>query len=300
LTLTERIRAGVLLLDGAMGTELQSAGLATGETGDWWNVAYPERVTRVHDAYRDAGADVLTTNSFGAHRRALARYGFADRVADVNRAAAHLARRAIREGQFVLGAIGPSGPLFDPRDDGRLAELRDEYRLRAAALLEGGADGVLIETMTDLREAAAAVEAARDAGAPLVAATMSFTRFADGSLRAVTGAWPGDAARALRDAGADIVGANCGTAMALPDFALVAAQMRLAAPGPVVVQPNAGEPVWRQGKAVYGLEPADFAEGMLVVLDAGAAIVGGCCGTTPAHIAALRRELDGRTSDAGR
>jgi 5-methyltetrahydrofolate--homocysteine methyltransferase len=276
-----------VVADGAMGTELQRAGLAIGECGDRWNLEHPERLLAIHRAYIDAGSDAITTNSFGANRWVLARYGLADQVEAVNRSAAALARQAAGRDACVLGDIGPCGGFLRPLGDVDPEALRVEFVRQARALLEGGADGVIIETMSAIEELMIAIGAAREAGAPLVIASMAFDRLANGKLRTMMGVDPEKAAKAAVEAGADIVGANCGTQMATADFARLVAAFRQATDRPIVVQANAGSPELIDGRAVYRLTPEAFAEGMREVVAAGAAVVGGCCGTTPAHIAAL-------------
>lgn len=287
--LLELIARRVAVLDGAMGTELQARGLPPGESGDWWSVSQPDHIRAIHAAYRDAGCDILTTNSFGANIWVLDRLGHADQVEAVNRAAAELAVSVAGPGMTVLGDIGPSGQLIEPLGPVSIPQLHREFERQARALLEGGAAGIIVETMSSLEEAVAAVEASRTAGAGVVVAMMAFSRLPNGRLRTMMGVAPEEAARALCDAGAALVGANCGAHMGFDAFATAVALMRSAVDVPVAALPNAGQPRWEGGRAVYDLGPASFAEGMRAIIDAGAAVVGGCCGTTPAHVAALRR-----------
>ena len=285
-------RQRVVLGDGGMGTELQAAGLAPGESGERWNLEHPERVEAIQRAYVEAGSEFIITNTFGANPWVLGRYGLADRVAEVNRAAATIARRAAGD-RGVLGDIGPFGGLLKPLGEIGLDEVRAAFLGQARALTAGGVDGIIIETMSALEEALAAVEAAKQAGAALVVASMAFDRTPRGGIRTMMGVAPADAARALAGAGADVVGANCGTRMTAPDFVETVRAMTAAVSVPIIVQSNAGQPDLVDGRAVYRLAPADFASGMREVIAAGAAIVGGCCGTTPAHIASLRALLRG-------
>ncbi len=291
MTLLELVAERIVVLDGAMGTELQARGLPPGESGDWWSVAHPDRVKPVHQAYLDAGSDAVTTNSFGANVWVLDRYGYADRVEAVNRAAARLASEVIGPDRFVLGDIGPSGVLVEPLGPASVEQLRHEFGRQAAALIDGGAHGLIVETMSDLQEASVAVAAARAAGGTCVIGSMTFSPLPNGRLRTMMGIAPETAARELRAAGADIVGVNCGAHMSFDACAEAVRLMRGACDAPILVMPNAGAPRVEGGRAIYDLSPAQFAEGMRVVIEAGAALVGGCCGTTPAHIAALRRSL---------
>jgi 5-methyltetrahydrofolate--homocysteine methyltransferase len=273
--------------DGAMGTELQRAGLEAGTCGDAWNLDHPDRVERIHRSYVDAGSEAIITNSFGSNRWVLGRYGLADKVESINRAAAEIALRAVEGRAKVLGDIGPFGGFLAPLGDVPAHQVGEAFERQAYALLEGGAAGIIIETMTALDEAVAAVEAARRAGAPFVAACMSYDRLRDGSIRTMMGVAPAQAARALADAGADAVGANCGTKLEPADFARIVELMREEVPLPIVIEPNAGQPELSGLHVVYRLSPEDFAGAMREVVSAGASIVGGCCGTTPAHIRAL-------------
>ncbi len=281
------VARGTVIGDGAMGTELQRAGLEIGECGERWVLEHPERIEAIHAAYLAAGSQAIITNSFGANRWVLGRYGLADRVEDVNREAAAIARRAAGSAALVLGDIGPFGGFLRPLGDVDAADLEAEFVRQAGALLEGGADGIVIETMSALEEVVAAVRAARRAGARLVAASLAFDRLPNGNLRTMMGVSPEQAARALAAEGADVVGANCGTRMGTADFARVVQAFLSAARLPVMIQANAGTPELVEGRAVYRLSPDEFAAGMLEVVAAGARLVGGCCGTTPAHIAAL-------------
>jgi 5-methyltetrahydrofolate--homocysteine methyltransferase len=280
-----------VIVDGAMGTELQLAGLGLGECGSAWNLDHPERLTAIHSAYIEAGCDAVITNSFGANRWVLGRYGLERRVEEVNRSAARVARRATGDGVCVLGDLGPCGGLLPPLGAVDPVELLAEFTRQARALVEGGADGIIIETMTAVEEMTIAVRAARAAASPLVIASMAFDRLPNGLIRTMMGVAPEKAAQAAIDAGADIVGANCGTSMATGDFARVVEAFRRVTDRPVIVQANAGTPELVDGRAVYSLSPEAFAAGMAEVVAAGASLVGGCCGTTPAHIAELARRF---------
>jgi 5-methyltetrahydrofolate--homocysteine methyltransferase len=275
--------------DGAMGTELQQAGLPIGESGDRWSIEHPDRLLAIHQAYVASGSEAIITNSFGANRWVLRRYGLDGEVAAVNQAAARVARQAAGSTVCVLGDVGPCGGFLRPLGEVEPGVLEAEFARQARALLEGGADGIIIETMTALEELTIAVRAARAAGAQLVIASMAFDRLPNGHVRTMMGVRPEAAASAAVEAGADIVGANCGTHMTTADFATVVAAFRTATDRPLMIQANAGTPELEGGRAVYRLSPDDFARGMAQVVAAGAAIVGGCCGTTPAHIRALAR-----------
>jgi 5-methyltetrahydrofolate--homocysteine methyltransferase len=291
MNLLDLCAAGLVVGDGAMGTELQRAGLAIGECGDRWNLEHPGRILAIHEAYIAAGSQAIITNSFGANRWVLGRYGLADRVVAVNRAAAIAAKRAAGEAVCVLGDIGPCGGFIRPLGDVDAGELEAEFTAQAGALLEGGADGIIIETMSALDELRVAIRAARAAKAPFIVASMAFDVVPNGNIRTMMGVSPEQAANAGADEGADVVGANCGTRITAADFERVTAAFRQTTDRPIMIQSNAGSPELVDGRAVYRLTPDEFADGMRAVVTAGANIVGGCCGTTPAHIAALARRL---------
>ena len=295
-TLIERCRSRRVLSDGAMGTELQRAGLEIGDLGERWNLEAPDRVAAIHRAYLDAGAEVITTNSFSANPWVLGRYRLAADVDRVNRAAAVIARKAAGAGAVVLGDIGPFGGLLAPLGEVAIDDVSASFGRQARALLDGGADGIIVETMSAIEEAVAAVRAACEAGAPVVVASMAFERRGKAGLRTMMGVAPADAARALAAAGAAVVGANCGTGLDVADFGEIADAMRDASGLPVIVQPNAGRPQLVDGRAVYVMSPETFATGVAAIAGRHTGIVGGCCGTTPAHIAALAAGLSSVTT----
>lgn len=306
--LVRAARERVLVADGAMGTELQAAGLEPGACGELWNVDHPERVQRVHERYRAAGAGVLLTNTFGSSRIGLARHDLAGRAAELTRAAVGIARRAGGTA-WVLGDIGPFGGFLKPVGDTPVAEAEDAFAEQARALVEAGVDGIVVETIGALDELLLAVRAARDAGAALVIGSVAFDATRAG-IRTLTGATPEQAARALRDAGADMVGANCGTGLGMEDYAEIVRRYRATAPEqPVWVKPNAGQPHMAAGGdgVAYDASPRHLASAARLLVHAGAAVIGGCCGTTPEHIAAIAHATsggdyganDGAAGDAG-
>jgi 5-methyltetrahydrofolate--homocysteine methyltransferase len=280
-----------LLGDGATGTQLQLRGLAPGAAGELWNVDQPDLVQQVHQAYLTAGSDLLTTNTFGGSSFVLAGHGAATRVRELNLAGARLARETAGERAWVLGDMGPFGGLLEPLGEALPEEVTLAFRTQADALLEGGADLLLVETMSDPAEAALAVQAAKAAGAEFVIATYAFQQSAVG-YRTMMGAGVPAALAAVIEAGADAVGANCGTELSLADYAKLTAELSAAAAGrPVIVQPNAGSPRLVDGRVCYDESAAQFAAAVPQFLPAGARIVGGCCGSTPAHIAAMAARL---------
>jgi 5-methyltetrahydrofolate--homocysteine methyltransferase len=292
MTLVRRLAGRVLVADGAMGTQLQRAGLPIGTGGEIWNLDLPDRVLAIHAAYLDAGSDIVLTNTFGATRWVLERHGLEGRLAELNRAAARIARTAAGPSRLVLGDLGPTGQLLEPLGPVTRAELRADAMARCRALLEEGVDGIICETLTAADEAAIAVEAALEAGAPCVIASFAFDKRPNGRVRTMMGVAPAEAAQRARAAGAALAGANCGTGLDVGDFAALAGELAVASGLPVMIQPNAGQPRLEDGRAVYDMSEEAFAKGMEAVLHAGAAVVGGCCGTGPAHIRALRALVD--------
>jgi 5-methyltetrahydrofolate--homocysteine methyltransferase len=278
-----------LVCDGGMGTQLQALGLPPGASGEVWNAEEPGNVRRVHLSYLDAGADLLITNTFGGTSLALLLHGLdPSRAAELNRAGARLAREVAGDRAFVLGDMGPFGGLLAPVGDAEPGAVTVAFLEQARALLEGGADALLVETMSDPAELALAVEAARKAGARRVVATGTFQATPDG-YRTMMGTDVAGMVEAALDAGADVVGANCGTRLSLEDYLALVPQLVARARGkPVLVQPNAGSPELQpDGSVRYPAGHAEFAAAVPRLLATGARIVGGCCGTGPAHIAAV-------------
>jgi 5-methyltetrahydrofolate--homocysteine methyltransferase len=288
-TLAELLAAGgPLVADGGMGTQLQLFGLAPGAPPESWNLDAPDRVRDAHRAYLDAGAAIILTNTFGASPPRLALHGIEARCAEVNRAAARLAREAANAAPqpvVVAGSLGPTGLLLEPLGPLSCDDAADAFARQAAALLDGGVDALWIETMSDLREVQAAIEGARRAWAeaPLVA-TLSF----DTHGRTLMGVAPQQAALVLSGLGLAALGGNCGVGPGELQAAIMA--MKATAPAAVLVaKPNAGTPRWQAGRAVYDLTPEAFATAAGRLVAAGARIVGGCCGSGPAHIRAWAR-----------
>ena len=292
MTLLQRVAERVLVSDGGMGTELQRAGLPIGTGGERWNLDHPERVSAIHAAYLDAGSDIVLTNTFGATRWVLERNGLVGRLDEINRAAARIARAAAGPGRLVLGDLGPAGQLLEPLGPVSRAALKADALARCRALVEEGVDGIICETLTALDEAEIAVEAALESGAPCVVASFAFDKRSKGGVRTMMGVRPSEAAMCAHRAGAALAGANCGTNLDVGDFAALAGELAAASGAPVMIQPNAGQPRLEDGRAVYDMNGEEFARGMEEVLRAGAAIVGGCCGTGPKHIRALRALVD--------
>jgi 5-methyltetrahydrofolate--homocysteine methyltransferase len=299
-SLRERIGQGVFLLDGAMGTQLFARGVEVGACNDYLNVKSPDVVCEVHRAYLDAGSDAVLTNTFGANKVALKRHGLADQAQRINQAGARIARRAAGGKKYVLGDIGPSGEFLEPLGALKAQELKDAFAEQARALLAGGVDGLIIETMTALDEIAVAIEAARSVCGDLpLFASMSFDR-AGSDFKTMMGVDVASAVGKIVSLGVDAVGFNCGTAT-LDEYVELAERLVAAASSAsnevlVFAEPNAGKPELVDGKAIYRVSPEDFASAAKKIHSAGVNIIGGCCGTGPEHIAAVSKRL--RVGDA--
>jgi 5-methyltetrahydrofolate--homocysteine methyltransferase len=287
----ERLRAGeVLLSDGAWGTELQKMGLPAGSCPEEWNVSHPDEVRRLVRGYLDAGADMVLTNSFGGTRFRLRRHGFAERVGEFNQAAARLSKEAAAPyGAFVVASVGPTGEFVEPLGLVTEQEMKEAFREQIQALKDGGADAIVVETVFALEEMRLAIGAAKDLGMTCFA-TMTFDLGAAG-FKTMMGVSVPQAAKALEEYGADVVGSNCGNG--IENMVRIAAEMRAHTRLPILVHPNAGMPQLVQGQVVYQEAPEAMAGKLKELIAAGANIVGGCCGTTPAHIKAFREVLDG-------
>lgn len=285
--LRETLARRPLLGDGATGTQLQLLGLAPGACGELWNTSQPDRVRQVHRSYLAAGSDLLTTNTFGGTSLVLSSHGAAARAHELNLAGARLAREIAGDRAWVLGDIGPFGGMLEPLGEAVSEEVTLAFRQQALALLEGGADVILIETMSDPAETTLAVQAAKAAGAEFVIATYAFQQSAVG-FRTMMGTTVAQALAAALAAGADVVGANCGTELSLDAYVKLTSELAAAAAGrPVIVQPNAGSPRFVDGQICYDESAAQFAAAAPHFITAGARFVGGCCGSTPAHLAAM-------------
>ena len=279
-----------LIGDGAMGTELQKAGLEPGGCGDEWNLIHPERVLKIQNAYVEAESQCLITNNFGSNRFVLARYGLQEKVREISIAGARLARQAMGDRGWVLGDVGPCGGFLEPlgeiTEEDLVASLRDQI----GGLLEGGADAIILETMTALDELEIGIRVARELNAPCVIASMAYDKMKDGSHKTMMGVSPTQTADLANRSGADVVAANCGTGLMPRDFLGIAREYRAATAKPVMLQPNAGQPRLEGSEVVYPVSPIEIAPD-LIALAREAEIVGACCGSSPAHIAEFARQL---------
>jgi len=282
---------GIFIFDGAIGTELGRRGL---ETSPAINLNHPADVLEIHRAYAAAGVDALTTNTFAANRIYTQSHNLSLDLQAANLAAVRLAREAAGNKQHVLGNLGPTGCLLQPYGEYSERQLYESYLEQATILAGGGVDGFIIETMTDLREALCALKACKEASDLPALVTLSFFTAEKGG-RTVMGNQVSEIASALEEDGADAVGANCGE-LTPAEMARIAYLYKQHTALPVMIQPNAGRPKLKGKLTVYDMTPEKFAGGIMQCVKQGAQIIGGCCGTTPAHLQAVIA-LQGREPD---
>ena len=283
---SELKKGRVLVSDGAWGTYLQQKGLKPGECPEEWNISRPDDVLDIARSYFEAGSDMVETNSFGGSRFKLAKFGFEDKVFAFNKAAAEISRKAAGPDRFVLGSVGPTGKLL-LMEEVTEAELYDAFKEQAMALEAGGVNAIMIETMTDLEEARIAVKAAKDNTGCEVFCTMTFEKIIGGGYRTMMGISPSEMAETLVEAGADLIGTNCGNG--IEDMIGMVKEIRTVnSEIPVLVHANAGMPRYLDGVTTFPESPDDMARRVEEIIEAGANIVGGCCGTTPDHICKVR------------
>jgi 5-methyltetrahydrofolate--homocysteine methyltransferase len=287
-TIYEVLENSTLVSDGAMGTMLQDRGLTDGGSPELWNVERPEVIETVLEEYAKAGARLLTTNTFGGTRGRLAMHGLENRVYELNKAGAEIAKRVASRhlGTFVMGDIGPTGDLMEPMGTLTLESAKEIFAEQIRGLVDGGADTLLIETMSDLSEVEAAINAAHEIAPHLpVIATMSF----DTNLRTMMGIKPSQAVQRLSSLGVRIIGANCGRGM--DEMRLIAKEMVEARSSGVfiIAQSNAGLPILVGDTFEYQGTPAEMAKFAEEMRDLGVNIIGSCCGSTPAHTSAIAK-----------
>lgn len=286
LSLKEKIKKqSIVISDGAWGTFLMAKGLSAGECPESWNVLHPEKVAEIAQSYRDAGAEIVKTNSFGGSTFKLKNFGLENRCHELNKAAAAISRNVAGSDLLVLASIGPTGKFLITGEVTE-EELYECFKIQAIALAEGGADVILIETMTDLDEAKAAIKAVRENTECEVVCTMTFDKIADGTYVTMMGVSPDQMVTELTAAGADALGANCGNGM--EGMIEITKQIRaINKEIAVVIHANAGLPQYVDGVTVFPESPDMMAANFDRLKSAGANVIGGCCGTSPAHIKKL-------------
>jgi methionine synthase I (cobalamin-dependent) len=284
--LSELTAAGPVVTDGAWGTQLQERGLDLGACPDEWNLSHPEQVEEVALAYVEAGSQIILTNTFGANRFALARHGLAEKVAEINAAGVAISRRAAAGRAKVFASVGPTGIMLMMGEVGP-EDVQAAFQTQAQTIADAGADAIVLETFSDPAEIVLAVAAAKKTGLAVVAC-MTFDSGKDHD-RTLMGTTPEQAAQKLTEAGADCVGSNCG--QGIEGFVKIAARLKAATDRPIWIKANAGLPEIIRGRAVYAQTAEKFAAVVPALVQAGAAFIGGCCGTTPQFIRAVKNVL---------
>lgn len=279
----------IFLSDGAWGTFLQAKGLKPGECPELWNITHRSEVLDIANSYVEAGADIIETNSFGGSSFKLSLYGLSDRISEINEVAASLSREAAGKDRYVAGSVGPTGKML-LMGDVTEKELYDSFREQSIALEKGSADIIIIETMSAIDEASIAVKAARENTQCTVIVTLTFSKTPKGEYRTMMGASPEEMVISMKEAGAHIIGSNCGNGIK-DMIGIVKAIRNTDKEIPVLIQANAGIPELIDGKTVFRESPEMMASFVPELIKAGVNIIGGCCGTTPEHIKEIAKML---------
>jgi 5-methyltetrahydrofolate--homocysteine methyltransferase len=293
--LRERIKQGIFLLDGAMGTQLFARGIDAGKCNDYLNIESPEIISEIQSTYLQAGSDAIITNTFGANKFALARHGLSEEVVEINKAAARIARQAAGDEHYVLADIGPTGDFLEPLGLMKPADCKDAFTQQAEALMANGVDGFIIETMTALEEIAIAIEAVKSVCGDLpVFASMAFDKSGD-NFKTMMGVGLEQMAAKIIPLDIDAIGFNCGT-LSLDEYIKLAEKFvsivrKVTNDIEIFAEPNAGKPELVDDTAVYKVTPEEFAATAEKIHSTGINIIGGCCGTGPAYIEALNKRF---------
>lgn len=284
----ERLKEKTIIFDGAIGTMLMAAGQAGTKTPILLNVEQPALVTNIHKQYYSAGADVVISNTFGGNHLKLAAEGLAEQLEHLNRQGVKLTREACPNGKFVAGDMGPCGKMLKPLGDISLEEMQESFFLQARVLIDAGVDLITIETMYSLEEALAAVLGVKNAGDILLLVSLTFSKTKNGFFT-MMGEKVAQCVSVLEDSGVDMIGANCTPNST--DMIELTGVLRALTSKPILIQPNAGKPVTRNGLIFYEQTPLEFANDARNIKAAGADMIGGCCGTTPEFIQALKKAM---------
>jgi 5-methyltetrahydrofolate--homocysteine methyltransferase len=290
MTILEKVKEKTIIFDGALGTMLMVSGHAAGKSPILFNLEQPDQVADIHKQYYEAGSDVAVTNTFGGNLLKLAAEGLEQQVESLNREGVRLTRSVCPAGKFVAGDMGPTGKMLKPFGPVEPEEMVDNFLRQAAVLIEAGVDLIAIETMFSLDEALAAVQGARQAGDIPVLASITFNQTKNGFVT-MMGENITRCATALEDAGVDLIGANC--TLNSTDIIDLTTELRASTAKPILIQPNAGQPIMQKGQTYYAQTPSEFAADAGKIKDAGADMIGGCCGTTPEFIREVVAVLDG-------
>lgn len=277
----------VLISDGAWGTMLHTKGLPSGECPELWNITNPEKVGEIPREYIEAGSEVILTNSFGGSPLKLRMFNLQDRAYELNKAAAEISRQAAGENIAVLASVGPTGQLLEPFGEISEQEMVDNFKIQIKALVDGGADAILIETMSDIGEATCAVRAAHEVTDLPVIVSMTFERGKE--FRTLMGQSIADVVNAMIKLEVDILGTNCG--YGTEGIAEIIRQMGEMTDKPLIAHPNAGLPVMKDGETIFPESPEVMAQFVPDLIKAGARIIGGCCGTRTEHISAIAEKI---------
>jgi 5-methyltetrahydrofolate--homocysteine methyltransferase len=291
MKIIDEIKSGkILLCDGAWGTLLQTKGLKTNECPESWNLTHKDEIYNIAKSYADAGSDIIETNSFGANYFSLKRYNLEDKVSEINRLAASISHEAAENQKYVAGSIGPTGKMLfmnEVTED----EIYNAFKEQAIALEQGGADIIIIETMTALDEAILALQAAKQNTKCTTIVTMTFNKTNEEEYRTMMGVSPAEMTKLMIAARANIIGANCGNG--IEDMIHIVKEIRKINKNvPVIIQPNAGLPEFIESKTIYKETPEMMASYIPELIKVGVNIFGGCCGTTPEHIKEFRKVIN--------
>jgi len=289
-TFRDLYKTHVLVSDGAMGTMLQKHGLKAGLCPEEWNLSHPEVIQSIHQQYFASGSDLVETNTFGANRFRLSNHGHGEKVREFNHRAAELACAIRPSGKFVAGSVGPTGEFLEPLGNLKFEQLVNIFQEQVDALCTAGVDLIIVETMSDLQEARAAMLAVKKIAPSLpVAVTMTFEKGPTG-FHTMMGNSCGDVIALLTNEGADLIGANCGFGM--EEMIGIMTEFKKHSGHPLIAQANAGMPKWDGQKNIYTETPAQRGRAVYKLLELDIKIIGGCCGTTPEHIHAIRTAVD--------